>query len=258
MTGKILEGDRAIITGASAGIGASIARRFAEEGASIWAVGGGDTEGLQKTIDACVKAGGKAGGRCYDLSQSSRAVDVIRDGADFLGGVDILVNCAGARLIKPFLETTDEDVERVFEVNAKAPYLASREAARIMVSQGGGRILMIGSIYGERGALNFSLYCTTKTTMHNLARAIAVELGPMGVRANCLLPGLTLSDRVEFNLSRLEKQNKGHTEKKKELIPNRRFATPDEMAEAALFIVSKQNDFMNGAMIPSDGGWMAG
>lgn len=258
MTGKTLEGQRAIVTGGSAGIGGAIARRFASEGAAVWAAGGSDEEGLKKTIDACTKAGVKAGGKCYDLSQASRAIDVVRDGARFLGGVDILVNCAGARLIKPFLETTDEDVDRVFEVNAKATYLASREAARLMVSQGGGRILMIGSIYGERGALNFSLYCATKTSMHNLARAIAVELGPLGIRANCLLPGVTLSDRVETNLSRLENQDAGHIEKRKSVIPNRRFAKPEEMAEVALFLVSKQNDFMNGAMVSSDGGWMAG
>lgn len=258
MTRKTLEGQRAIVTGGSAGIGAAIARRFAGEGAAVYAAGGSDAEGLKKTTDACAKAGAKTGGKCYDLSQASRALDLVRDGAGFLGGVDILVNCAGARLIKPFLETTDEDVDRLFEVNSKATFLASREAARIMVSQGSGRILMIGSIYGERGALNFSLYCATKTSMHNLARAIAVELGPLGIRANCLMPGVTLSERVETNLSRLERQNQGHMEKKKSVIPNRRFATPGEMADVALFLVSKQNDFMNGAMVSSDGGWMAG
>jgi len=256
--GKALEGKRAIVTGGSAGIGAAIARRFAGEGSAMWVVGGSDEQGLKKTIDACAEAGVKAGGGCYDLSQASRALALVRDGAHFLGGVDILVNCAGARLIKPFLETTDEDVERLFAVNAKATFLASREASRIMISQGGGRILMIGSIYGERGALNFSLYCATKTSMHNLARAIAVELGPLGIRANCLMPGVTLSERVETNLSRLEDQNQGHMEKKKSVIPNRRFASPEEMADVALFLVSKENDFMNGAMIASDGGWMAG
>ena len=255
MTGKALEGQRAIVTGGSAGIGAAIACRFAGEGASIWAAGGSDEEGLRKTIDACAKAGVKAGGKCYDLAKAPRAASVVRDGAGFLGGVDILVNCAGARLIKPFLETTDEDVDLLFEVNAKAAYLASREAARLMVSQGGGRILMIGSIYGERGAKNFSLYCATKCSMHNLARAMAVELGPQGVRVNCLMPGLTVSDRVAKNLSRLGDE---HVAQRKETIPNRRFGTPGEMADVALFLVSKPNDFMNGAMISSDGGWMAG
>ncbi|MEK6709614.1 MAG: SDR family oxidoreductase [Nitrospinota bacterium] len=197
----------------------------------------------------------KAGGKCYDLSQASRAAEVIRDGAGFLGGVDILVNCAGSRLVKPFLETTDEDVNLLFEVNAKATYLASREAARLMVQQGGGRILMIGSIYGERGAKNFSLYCATKCTMHNLARAMAVELGPQGLRVNCLMPGLTVSDRVAKNLSRMGEE---HVAQRKEMIPNRRFGAVEEMADIALFLVSKQNDFMNGAMVASDGGWMAG
>lgn len=255
MTEKTLEGQRAIVTGGSAGIGAAIARRFAGEGSSIWAAGGSDEEGLRITIGACEKAGVKASGKCYDLSQASRAIDVIRDGAEFLGGVDILVNCAGARLVKPFLETTDEDVNLLFEVNAKTTFLASREAARIMVSQGGGRILMIGSIYGERGAQRFSLYCATKCSMHNLARALAVELGPLGIRVNCLLPGLTTSARVERNLNRM---GEAHVNERIAAIPNRRFGKPEEMADVALFLVSKRNDFMNGAMVASDGGWMAG
>ncbi len=248
---KTLDGQRAIVTGASTGIGAAISRRFAVEGAAVWAAGGHDETGLQRTIEACSGSGARAGGKCYDLSSSHRAGELVREGAEFLGGLDILVNCAGLRGSKPFLEITDEDVDLLFEVNAKAVFIASREAARVMIPAGGGHILNIGSIHGDRGVANFALYCATKTSMHNLTRALAVELGPKGIRANCLLPGTTLSDRV---VKAHEMKGAEYTGAKMAGIPMGRFASPDEMAALALFMVSGENSFMNGAIVTSDGG----
>ena len=180
MPEKRLEGQRTIITGASAGIGAAIAERYAAEGASIWAAGGGDAEGLKRVIAACRAAGVKADGRLYDLSDATLASDIMRDGADFLGGLDILVNCAGARSPGAFTDFDDDEIIRMFHVNAISVFIASREAARLMVPQGSGRILNIGSIFGEVGVAGNALYCATKATLHSLTRALAVELGPQG------------------------------------------------------------------------------
>lgn len=250
MPEKRLEGQRAIITGASAGIGASIAERYAAEGASIWAAGGGNEEGLKRVIKACRGAGVQADGRPYDLSDASRAGDIIREGADFLGGIDILVNCAGARAPGPVTEFKDDEIIRVFHVNAISAFIASREAARLMIPQGSGRILNIGSIFGEIGVAENALYCATKSTLHSLTRALAVELGPKGIRVNCLLPGTTLNARTRVRFE----AEPDYTATRLQGIPVRRFAEPEEMAAVAAFMVSEENDFMNGASITSDGG----
>ncbi|MBI3024819.1 MAG: SDR family NAD(P)-dependent oxidoreductase [Candidatus Tectomicrobia bacterium] len=182
MPQKVLEGKRAVVTGASAGMGAAFAMKFASEGASIWAAGGSDAEGLRRTIEGCAKHGVRAGGKGYSLARSQDAARLVRDGAEFLGGLDILFNCAGTRNFKPIAEVEDEEIELLFQVNAKAAYIASREAARIMVPQRSGKILMLGSDAGEHGTANFSLYSCTKAVMHNLTKCLAIELGPLGIR----------------------------------------------------------------------------
>lgn len=253
MPEKKLEGQRTVVTGASSGIGAAIAKRFAAEGADIWAAGGVNAEGLKRTIETCAGEGVKADGKAYDLTDAKRAAEIVKEGAAFLGGLDILVSCAGARAHKELTTFTDEDVDHLFEVNAKAPFIAAREAARLMIPQKSGRILIIGSIHAMIGVANNALYCTTKASTHNLTRALAAELGPHGIRVNCLAPGTTESERVK----KVHADRPEYAASKIPNIPVRRFASPEEMAAVAAFLVSKENDFMNGAIVTSDGGTTA-
>jgi len=254
MAKKILEGKKAVVTGGSSGIGAAIAVRFASEGADLWVAGGSSREGLQKTIGACAAHGVKAGGDLYDLSNGKNAVGLVEDGAEFLGGLEILINSAGTRNLSPFIDIQDDAIDLLFEVNAKAAFFASREAARIMVSKGSGNILMIGSDAGQHGTPNFSLYGVTKAAMHALTKNLAIELGPSGLRINCMAMGPVRSGRVkelldndpEFYKSRLKK------------VPIRDFGNPEDIAETALFIVSPANKFMSGAIVMIDGGITAG
>ncbi|HJP14892.1 MAG TPA: SDR family oxidoreductase [Nitrospinota bacterium] len=250
MPSKRIEGKRAIVTGASSGIGAAIAKRFAAEGASVWTAGGSNAEGLKATLDACTAEGVNAGGKCYDLSDSNNAAAVIREGGDFLGGLDIFVSCAGARNHKPMTDFSADDVDFLFEVNAKSPFRASIEAAKIMKAQKSGRILIIGSIHAMIGIENNALYCTTKAANHNMTRALATELGPHGIRVNCLAPGTTETDRVK----KIHDSRPGYADSKLVNISVKRFASSEEMAGIAIFLVSDENDFMNGAIVTSDGG----
>ena len=163
------------------------------------------------------------------------------------------MSCAGARNHKPLTEFSGEEVDFLFEVNAKSPFRASIEAAKIMMAQKSGRILIIGSIHAMIGVENNALYCATKAYNHNMTRALAIELGPHGIRVNCLAPGTTVTDRVQ----KIHDSRPGYADSKLENISVKRFATPEEMAGVALFMVSGENDFMNGAIVTSDGGTTA-
>ncbi len=250
MTGKILEGKRAVVTGASTGMGAAIAMRYAAAGADIWAAGGRDAEGLKKTIAGCAAHGVKADGKGYDFSEAKNAGECVREGADFLGGLDILVNCAGGRVFKPLVEASDEEIDFIYELNTKSLIFASREAARIMIPQGSGHILNMGSVAGLQASADRSLYCTTKAAVHSLTKCLAIELGPSGIHVNCLAPGLVNSGSVKKRLA----ENPEYLENRKSQVPIRRIGDPEEIAETALFIVSPVNDFMSGAVVSIDGG----
>jgi NAD(P)-dependent dehydrogenase (short-subunit alcohol dehydrogenase family) len=253
MPQKILEGKRAIVTGASSGMGAAIAMRFAAEGANVWSAGGGDAEGLRRTIEGCAGHGVRAGGKGYNLARTQDAAQIVRDGAEFLGGLDILVNCAGTRSFKPITEVEDEEIDFLFQVNAKAAYITSREAARIMLPQRSGRILMLGSEAAEHGTPSFSLYSCTKAVMHNLTKCLALELGPSGIRVNCLAPGVVESGRVKQRLA----SDPEFADNRRNKIPIRQFGNPENMAATALFLVSPENEFMNGSIVLADGGTTA-
>jgi len=250
---RMLEGKRAVVTGASSGMGAAIAIRFAAEGAAVWSGGGSDAEGLRRTIEGCAGHGVRAGGKGYNFARSRDAARLVRDGAEFLGGLDILVNCAGTRSFKLITEVEDDEIDLLFQVNAKAAYIASREAARIMVPQKSGRILMLGSEAAEHGTPNFSLYSCTKAVMHNLTKCLALELGPSGIRVNCLAPGVVESGRVKERLA----SDPEFAENRRNKIPIRQFGKPENMAATALFLVSPENEFMNGSIVLADGGTTA-
>ena len=144
-----LAGKKALVTAASQGIRNFIDNTLAAEGADVWAVGGGNLDALNETINRCATSGVRSDGKGYDFSKSEQGSIAVEDGVKFLGGLDILVNCAGTRNFKPILEVTDEEIHTMFEVNTKSFYFSSREAAKTMSQQKSGDILMMGSISGH-------------------------------------------------------------------------------------------------------------
>ncbi|MEK6712305.1 MAG: SDR family oxidoreductase [Nitrospinota bacterium] len=245
-----LKGKTALVTGASVGIGAAIARRFAEEGCPVYLVGGRNRRALEDTLAACRKAGAQAAGECADLADLKALEGIFGRALGFLKQIGILVNCAGARSHKPAQDFTLEEVETLFRVNAMAAFLLSGLAARHMLERGGGQILNIGSTAGEAGVPSNSLYCATKGAMHLMAKAQAAELGPKGIRVNVLAPGTTLS---EGTVKRVE-EDAERARKLLETVPLNRFATPEEIAACAAFMASEEASYMNGAVVLVDGG----
>ncbi|VEG90959.1 SDR family NAD(P)-dependent oxidoreductase [Legionella spiritensis] len=247
---NLLSEKRVIVTGGSSGIGAEIAKVFAEYGASLWIAGGRDKLGLTNTLEVCSNYGARVDGNLYDLSNSKNAEDIIQNGVDYLGGIDILVNGAGTRDLNSFTNIDNQAIDLLFEVNAKAPFIAAREAAKHMKKQGSGHILMIGSEAAEHGTPNFSLYSVTKATMHALTKNLAIELGPHGLQVNCLAMGPIKSGRVKELLENDPEFYKSRINK----VPIREFGDPHNIAKTALFMVSPVNHYMNGSIILVDGG----
>ena len=245
-----LKGKAALVTGASVGIGAAIARRFAGEGCALYLVGGRNKQALEENLATCRKAGVQAEGETANVSDLRALGGIFERALSFLKRIDILVNCAGTRNHKPVQDFTPEEVETLFRVNAMASFVLSGLAARHMIERGGGQILNIGSTAGEAGVPFNSLYSATKGAMHLMAKAQAAELGPKGIRVNVLAPGTTLS---EGTVDRIERDPE-RTRKLMETVPLNRFATPEEIAACAAFMASEEASYMNGAVMLVDGG----
>ena len=246
-----LKKKRILITGASVGIGSAIAKRFAKEGANLYLVGGKNEKALNETIEICKKFNVQVLGECSDISDLSLISSLMSKAMNFLGGIDILVNCAGLRCNKSAHQVTIEDVETIFKINVMSAFALSSIAVDYMLEEKiQGQILNIGSTSGEAGVADNSLYCATKGAMHLMTKAMAVELGSKGIRVNVLAPGTILSEGVGGRLD-------NDPEKAKRLmstIPSGRFGNPDEVASCAAFMVSDEADYMNGAVILLDGG----
>ena len=246
-----LKNKRILITGASVGIGSAIAERFSKEGANLYLIGGRNLKSLTETIKICKESNMQVDGQCSDLSDLSIIPDLMSKAMNFLGGIDILVNCAGLRCNKPAHKVTIEDVENIFKINVMSAFALSSIAVDFMLKESiHGQILNIGSTSGEAGVAENSLYCASKGAMHLMTKAMAVELGGKGIRVNVLAPGTILSEGVGGRLD-------NDPEKAKRLmntIPSGRFGNPTEVASCAAFMVSDEADYMNGAVILLDGG----
>lgn len=245
-----LKGKTALITGASVGIGACIARRFAGEGCSLYLAGGSNLDALRETLGYCNARGVSAAGEGIDLSNLANAAPLMNRALLHLGQLDILVNCAGIRCNKPVEEVTHDEVVALFQVNSMASFMLSGLAAKHMIPRADGQIINIGSTSGEAGVPNNSLYCATKGAMHLMTKAHAAELGPKGIRVNAIAPGTTLSEGTKHRVE----TEAGRRERLMSNIPLGRFATPEEIADCTVFVASDGASYMNGAVILVDGG----
>ncbi|MBI3126892.1 MAG: SDR family oxidoreductase [Candidatus Tectomicrobia bacterium] len=249
-----VEGKRAVVTGASSGMGAAIALRLAAEGADVWVVGGANAQAREEIAARCRAHGVRADGKGYDFSDSRQGGTAVAEGAAFLGGLDILVNCVGTRNFKPLVEVTDEEIDVMFEVNTKSFYFAGREAAKRMIPQRSGHILMMGSVSGHHARPARTLYCGTKAALELFTRSLAMELGPYGIQVNCIAPGLVASGRVKAKLA----EEPDYRETRLRGISLGRFGDPEHIAATVVFLMSPENDFMSGSIISVDGATMTG
>ena len=243
-----LEAKVALVTGAGGGIGTAIAARFAAEGASVLCADR-DLDRAQATVSAIEELRGSAAAFRADVADPKHCEAQVAETVRRFGRIDIAVNNAGIALHKLALDTDLEDWDRVLRINLTGSFLTARAAARRMVAQGGGRIIQIGSISGQRGNMGGIAYGASKAAVMHACKVLAVELSSRGVMVNAIAPG-----PIETGLSvHGPTRRRGYLER----IPTGSYGTVEAVANAALFLASDECQWVSGHILNVDGGFGA-
>lgn len=239
-----LNGRRALVTGASGGLGHHFARLFAAHGAEVLAAGR-RASALQRVVDEIRSTGGKAHVVAMDVRDSASVDGAIGEA----GALDVVVNNAGVALTRPALETDEAAWQQVLDTNLSGAFRVARASARAMVAgTRGGSIVNIASILAFRAAKQVPAYIAAKAGLVKLTEALALELAPYGIRVNALAPGY-----IETDLNReFLHSSAGETMVKR--VPMRRFGTPADLDGAIMLLACDAGRYMTGSTIVVDGG----
>ncbi|AXI48563.1 oxidoreductase [Sulfitobacter sp. SK012] len=248
-----LVGKTAVITGGAAGIGRATSLMFAREGARVVIIDIQEHAG-KETVEMIEQAGGTGHFYHADVSKSKEvdgAFDAIK--AD-IGAYDILFNHAGTIIVKPLHESTEEDYDRLMDINVRSAFLVCRRALPEMVSNGGGSVVITASIASELGYALEALYCMSKGAVLQLARTIAVEYREQGIRCNAVCPGFVKTAHGLREIAELD--DAGQTWEDGDLVATQgRICEPEEVATAVTFLASDDASFVNGHALYVDNGW---
>ncbi len=246
-----LSGKTAIITGAGRGIGAALARAFAQEGASVvvnYAHSAGAAAAVAESIES---AGGKAVAVRADVADPGQHHLLVEAALEHFGRLDILVNNAGIELRAPVLEITPEQWDQVQATTLRGAFFMAQAAARHMREHGGGAILNISSVHDERAHRGNAAYTAAKGGLKLLTRCLALELAEFGVRVNGLAPGAILTD-----INRNVLADEAFRHKVVDTIPLGRIGEADDLAAAAVLLVSSDAAYITGTTVYVDGGML--
>lgn len=246
---KKLAGKVAIVTGASKGIGAAIATRLAEDGASVVVNYASSKAGAEAVVDRITKAGGKAVAAKADVSREADVLDLFAQAKNAFGKVDILVNNAGVYEFGPIEEMTEKQYRRMFDLNVLGLLLASREAVKQFGPEGGS-IINIGSVAATSAPATGSVYSATKGAVDTITLSLAKELGPRHIRVNAVNPGMVVTEGTEhqgITSSDWATQIANQT-------PLRRLGKPEDIAPVVAFVASEDARWVTGQLILVSGG----
>jgi 3-oxoacyl-[acyl-carrier protein] reductase len=248
-TAGSLAGKVALITGVGQNIGLAPARVLAARGATV-AVSDLDADLARRVADELSTAG-QAQARAADVRDRAAVQGLVDWVVDAFGRVDILVNNAGRTSIGTVLEMSEADWDLELDVSLKGVFLASQAAARVMVAQGtGGRIVCLASTAAESARVGGASHCAAKAGVVMLVKVMALELAPHGITVNAVAPGLVPHEA--------ERTSPAYREAFRQMIPVGRLGQPTDVAQAIGFLVSDEAAFVNGAVLPVDGGFLAG
>jgi 2-deoxy-D-gluconate 3-dehydrogenase len=246
-----LAGKVALVTGAGRGLGQAMAYALAEAGADIAGVYRSHPEETQAHVTAL-------GRRFLPVACDLRSVSVaelnelVDRTVGELGRLDILVNNAGIIHRKPALDYDEEDWDDVIQVDLKALFFLSQAAARVMIPQGGGKIIQVASLLSFQGGILCPAYTAAKSGVAGLTRALANEWAQKGINVNAIAPGYMATDLAAAHLANPERYQAILAR-----IPAGRWGEPEDVKGAVLFLASNASDYLHGAVLPIDGGWLA-
>ena len=241
-----LQGRIAIVSGGARGIGAAICRRFVAEGATVLVVDVLQQEGAALAAELTA-SGARAQFLACDLTLGSAIETIVPTALAAFGDLHLCVNCAGVAPVVDFLTLERSAFERVLAINLTATFQLAQASARCMVERGhGGAIINVSSVSAALANPGQTAYCASKAGVEGLTREMAISLAPRGIRVNALAPGPTMTQMANDNPQYLAPILAR--------TPLGRFATPDEMAGAAVFLASDDASFMTGSTLLVDGG----
>ncbi len=244
-----LAGKVAVITGGNSGIGLSAAKNYVDEGAKVVIFGRN-----QQTVDQAVETLGEdALGVVGDVTRTEDLQRLAEITRQRFGGVDVLFANAGVGIFAPIEQISEADFDAQYNINVKGVFFAVQALLPIM--NDGASVILTGSAVHEKGVATGSLYFSSKAAVRSLARALAAELAPRGIRVNTLSPGIVRTHFAE-RTNVPEDDFEGFIQMVASQAPLGREGTPQDMANAALFLASNDSSYMTAADLVIDGGWM--
>lgn len=249
-----LKGKVAVVTGGNRGIGLATARLLTRDGAAV-VIAGRDAAAGMTAAESLRASGGEAIFVSCDVSSPSDVDGLMQGALSAFGGIDVLVNNAGVGDGVPFLQETADHWGRIFDTNVKGHFLCALAAAPHIANRGGGAIVNVSSVLALSTLPNCAAYTASKAAILGLTLAMAVELGPLGIRVNCVLPGPTDTEMLWAGLPVTEVPRA--RSEVAATVPLGRVADPAEIAEAIVWLCSDRASFVNGCIFRVDGGQLA-
>jgi len=243
-----LDGKIAVVTGGTKGIGRAVALTLAEAGADVAVVSRSANTELAASVTAMGRRFFHKPANLTDRNQSKSVIPAV---VDALGAVDILINNAGIIPRAPAVAFTEKDWDATLEIDLTAAFLLSQAAGRRMLQAGGGKIINIGSVLSFQGGINVVAYTAAKHGVTGLTKTLSNEWAQHGINVNAIAPGYIITELTEA-LQKDPVRSKSILGR----IPAGRWGTPEDIAGAALFLASAASDYINGAILTVDGGWM--
>lgn len=254
MAGR-LNGKVALISGGATGMGGAASRLFAAEGAKV-AIVDRNFSAAEAAVADIKAAGGTAVAIAADVSQAAEVAAAVAKASDAFGTINVLFNHAGTIVIKPFLETTEEEWDWLHNVNVKSMFLMTKAVLPQMIAGGGGAIVCTSSISAINATPNEVLYCTTKGACHMFARAIAVEYRDRNIRCNSVCPGFIRTPHGNREVKELAALGVDVSDAAI-AAQQGRMGEPEDVARAALYLASDDSAFVTGAHLFVDNGFTA-
>ena len=255
LAGRV-SGKVALITGGASGIGRATALLFAHEGAAI-ALADVNADAGRRVADEITQFGGRVFFDTVDVTRAADCQRLVERAIREFGRIDILFNNAGITRRATVLDLSEEDWDRVMAVNVKSIYLLSREVIPHMRNAGGGTIINTASGWGLTGGAKAAVYCASKGAVVLLTKAMAVDHGEQNIRVNCVCPGDTDTGMLREEAQQLGEENSRFLAEAAKR-PLGRVGTPEEIAQAALYLASAASSFVTGTALVVDGGGLAG